>query len=727
MAETFGSGIDGNIVQQLNARTKLFSERKDPKQLQAINSNSAWIKVRSSVNIAGDNSKAKEFILSNSGNREGIGTAKNSLYTVNNRLGFRPAPGITDFKVASKNTYGTLQEATINFNVWTLEDLEAAEQLYFRPGYSVLVEWGHSAYISNSNQIKFTNTDTILKPSQWFNSRTYLNIENDIKTLRDTYDGNYEGFLGLIVNFSWSYRNDGGYDCSIKVVSKNVVLESISIRSASELLSNSGTSLNPDEKQNGQETEAYKKSPFHLYFSALQSYETYRIKRNDTTSRGSLGASGTGLEEEFVEVLDISKFSLKKALQQKYKDNINFYKDAIDYFVYRLLVPTPSRSTNTYQVPSIHYVPLRAILDIYNNHVALKNSNGTPNLIPFDLDSEEKYFTFPEHYSALPYEAIMLKQPKPQDRMGPDPFGYKYENFYIESFLSQNLVSITPNPDRILNLHISTTMVLEEIDKVISKPNEEGIGVLEAFKGILSRIEVALGEINDFDIVATSNNSKLKIIDRKRLDPREAGTLKSEINLTGLGSTIVDLSISSAISSNIASQIAIAAQAPSKATKSNVGNLLRWNKLLTDRHSIDKLVYTDSQKVSNTDKIGEGVTTTELYKNLNSSLKKRSWTFEDWDNLLQQNIENIKKLAQAPYILGDEFIDIVPGVVPVELSLKMLGLGGFKVGTTFRINKGILPAKYNEFGYIITGVEQEIGTDNKWYTSIKTQFFVIKN
>ena len=68
---------------------------------------------------------------------------------------------------------------------------------------------------------------------------------------------------------------------------------------------------------------------------------------------------------------------------------------------------------------------------------------------------------------------------------------------------------------------------------------------------------------------------------------------------------------------------------------------------------------------------------------------------------------------------------IIPGVIPVELSIKMLGITGFKVGLSFKIPKGILPKKYDDYGYIITGLENEIGSDNKWYTTIKTQFYSV--
>ena len=69
----------------------------------------------------------------------------------------------------------------------------------------------------------------------------------------------------------------------------------------------------------------------------------------------------------------------------------------------------------------------------------------------------------------------------------------------------------------------------------------------------------------------------------------------------------------------------------------------------------------------------------------------------------------------------------LPEPIPVELSFKLDGIGGLKVAETFTIAEGILPRLYqNRFGYIITGLEHTIGADNKWETSVTTQFYLIE-
>ena len=129
--ETFGSPASGYAVDQLKARAELVENNaKTAEQLKAINSNAAWVVLRSSVNEITDG-EAKS-LLQNRSNRDsvtgtadlakkyvltgGTMTAKGSpraginfsgadgefAYNTTS-LGFRPMPGITGLKVSTKN------------------------------------------------------------------------------------------------------------------------------------------------------------------------------------------------------------------------------------------------------------------------------------------------------------------------------------------------------------------------------------------------------------------------------------------------------------------------------------------------------------------------------------------------------------------------------------------------------------------------------------------------
>jgi len=99
----------------------------------------------------------------------------------------------------------------------------------------------------------------------------------------------------------------------------------------------------------------------------------------------------------------------------------------------------------------------------------------------------------------------------------------------------------------------------------------------------------------------------------------------------------------------------------------------------------------------------------------------QSFDSEAWNQLRQESITEMNRFYKIA-----RNTPVPQGVIPVESSLKLVGITGFKIGTAFKIKPGLLPSKYDKFAYIITGLDHEIGNDNKWYTNIKTQFYAIQ-
>ena len=81
--------------------------------------------------------------------REGFGI--NGAYGLGGteELGYRPMPGLTAVNIETTGRLGSLRLATINFKVWNMHQLNAVEALYFRLGYSMILEWGHTQYYKN--------------------------------------------------------------------------------------------------------------------------------------------------------------------------------------------------------------------------------------------------------------------------------------------------------------------------------------------------------------------------------------------------------------------------------------------------------------------------------------------------------------------------------------------------------------------------------------------------
>ena len=102
----------------------------------------------------------------------------------------------------------------------------------------------------------------------------------------------------------------------------------------------------------------------------------------------------------------------------------------------------------------------------------------------------------------------------------------------------------------------------------------------------------------------------------------------------------------------------------------------------------------------------------------------RAGTFspEDWDSI-QTHGQTIYSQIIREYNTAK---GLPPqGIIPTTISFTIDGVGGLKIGQSFRINKGVLPERYNEnFGYIITGLMHKI-EQNRWMTEVTGQTYYV--
>ena len=168
--------------------------------------------------------------------------------------GYRPMPGIIDANVTFYNR-GALAKATVNCKVYSIEQLQIFDLLYFRIGYTMLLEWGHNIFIDNTiNNPTLTNRSTFFtQPFKKFfdNNSTQNDIIDLIKTQRQTDSYNYDAMLGKVVNFSWKFNTDGSYDISLNLVGLGDVIEALKINTST--TGNTGKTPNElvsDEEKN---------------------------------------------------------------------------------------------------------------------------------------------------------------------------------------------------------------------------------------------------------------------------------------------------------------------------------------------------------------------------------------------------------------------------------------------------------------------------------------------
>jgi len=159
----------------------------------------------------------------------------NSAYGLGgvDQFGYRPMPGIISATIEHAGTAGSLRIANIKFKVWNINQLNAIDLLYFRLGYSCLLEWGHTTYLDNNN--KLVTIGPQINPLDVFNNDLYKTKEGILRGISDKRVksfGNYDGLYGLISNYEWSQAEDGSYDCNVKLTGLGSVIDSLKINQA---------------------------------------------------------------------------------------------------------------------------------------------------------------------------------------------------------------------------------------------------------------------------------------------------------------------------------------------------------------------------------------------------------------------------------------------------------------------------------------------------------------
>lgn len=148
--------------------------------------------------------------------------------------GRRPMPGITSVQIDTQGALGSIRSANINFKVWDKAQLDVIDALYFKLGYTMFLEWGNTVYyktgastISKSEDLQIDPFSTTQNTKEQINSQIQRNIRNS--------EGNYDGMLGLVTNFNFTFNQEGGYDCTLKIQALGSLGDSIKINHSSSL------------------------------------------------------------------------------------------------------------------------------------------------------------------------------------------------------------------------------------------------------------------------------------------------------------------------------------------------------------------------------------------------------------------------------------------------------------------------------------------------------------
>lgn len=792
--QVLGSPIPDKVAKQIKVRGEaLSSNNKTLDEMEAINSNTGFAIFRSSVNKVtyndardifnasknnciintnvkrGSPIKAQNYeLLGGTLNpdsktpRSGILNSKDSddyhgaaalqrdteAYLNYDSMGFRPMPGLTGISVATKGAYGQLRTATVNFTLNSQEQLEDAELLFFRPGYSALLEWGHTVYIDNDgNRVKTAGEK--ISEDLWFKSSDKADdIVLQIDKLKKKTDYNYDGLFGFITNFSYSFNKDGTYKCTVKLTSKGSIVESLKTGvQITTFVCNPG----PDGEKGRDDTEDI--SAMHFLLRNLQifgndiwthnadnakdgyDYPLEMALRGEIKKRALAGlkkpyALGVKIYDYLTGAQSITDKQQRKLYKGLYNHDCS--STPLEFFVVKSeavnddspntiggnLLRWASIMFNKFLTPgeNLTYISFRTLLSIINSIEMPKNASNGEAVVLFSEQLGEKFKTYKSHYSIAPTKAIKLGTPT----LNPDNV-VKGKGFNV----SLNVAAIKKGVpiDDCLSVLIETDSILQAYEETMVDGEKS---ILTFIDLICKIINDAFGGINHFTYMFDQNLKMFTIVDRGF----PSGGLKVGIPIiaeSGLNSTVLELGVESKISSNTSSQVSIAAQGSvGSGYNSNVEAMMQWNLGAVDRHfpykanakaeKACKIDIEESQKSDEDPKLNY----TELLRKGYDQLSEGVTNTYIWPIIAEQGAKNIKEQLRLDI---DKEFSFDPLPVPIELSLKLQGIAGFKIGLTFRINNTILPDRYKRFAYIITGISHDVGADNKWVTNVKALMY----
>jgi hypothetical protein len=268
ISNIIGTAIPTWLLKQLEARSdKNTLSNRDTQNILYLANKSAWIRLVSSINIApqdisyfqklGTNINnvddlAKNYVLfggtskyKENNNRNApsydirSGIKNDSAYnlldnTEINDYGYRPMPGITGVSIETQGALGSIRGATINFKVWDKDQLDIMDALYFKLGFSMFLEWGHTYFYHSPRESPNIDPNAIYSTEDYSIDPFRANLKKEdiysqvSKNTRDS-EGNYDAMLGVVTNFNFNYNEAGGFDCTLKLMSLGYLGDRIKI------------------------------------------------------------------------------------------------------------------------------------------------------------------------------------------------------------------------------------------------------------------------------------------------------------------------------------------------------------------------------------------------------------------------------------------------------------------------------------------------------------------
>lgn len=691
MAKFLGGSLQPGVSTQLNARSKFLRSDNYKSGLSALHGTSPFINLYSSVvHPTYDTSNFKlEGGLAFQNDIAPGDPVGYSRSVGDDQRSFTPRPGIVDAKVKTKGTFGALRDVEVTIKAYNVGDLDIVYDLYCRPGFSFLLEWGHTLYIDQGgNQKTMQHREAANK---FLGGAKYDSIMESIRSAKVSTGYNYDAIVAICKNFSWTFNADGTYDINVMLISKGEVIESIKSSFDPSLVEKSASNLAA-----GFNDKSERKSLLHFFCKRLE------LSQADGELNGSALTSalaGAGKAPGLAALLKPEECYAATAPGFDIKSPTSFFDDKTTFI----------------------YISLRTVLAVLNTSMMWVGNNQ--RAVKFKTSKEEYngFFTHSQHHSINPFVCVTPNLNAKNAFWESKPAGKS---------LHPGITAALSPADDVLNICVSNLYLYEKLDAIYdddqAKENEPG--VLDVLKSILGGVGEALGGVNEFDLNYDEDKDEWAIVDRKCKIKGEALTDVKEIDLIGLGSFAYDIKTESKITNKLASQVSIAAQATGAGTKQNVAEMLQWNRGHSDRifprKNEDATQASPGEDVAAKDADAKAEWNDRCKEAFDKFNGTGLFTDQQYDPDLFKGIQSGHQKYQSqmvPMICSQEAMP-APGTIPIELSFTIHGIGGFRIGEVFRLSSNsmkVLPRSYSggSIGFIIIRVDHSIG-DGGWKTEV---------
>ena len=165
------------------------------------------------------------------------------------KSGIRPVAGIKSIEVNYKGSYKAIREATVNWVVGSIEELDELTPYFLTVGKTVVLDWGWV----NSNVKNFAQMYNDTPFITWQQEGEYYKVDQSIFTDAQVrvqkMGGDYDAIGGKVSNFEMTMRTDGGFDCVTKITAIGSALFAKPIDRPTNQISIIAKPMSDDEKQ----------------------------------------------------------------------------------------------------------------------------------------------------------------------------------------------------------------------------------------------------------------------------------------------------------------------------------------------------------------------------------------------------------------------------------------------------------------------------------------------